>query len=209
MRLTGNLWKKLASSWGSGSAPSRRPRRPRRKELSWDCLEERKVLSHVGLHHHAHHASAITGSVSSSGSTTSATDSTASTAAATTATSTAGTTASSTATSSTARYRSVHRPPDAPERRPGDRARFGYDGRSAYRDRDQLRDAEDRRPHSHQRLGTQVLREQPGDELRLRDDDYRQRRRSTNSSCSTRAHRTLRRSRRPTSPRRTTPWRRP
>ena len=61
--------------------------------------------------------------------------------------------------------RSLHRPSDSPQRRPDDRARFGYDGRRTDRDRDHLRDAEDRRPHSQQRLGAHVVREQPGDDF--------------------------------------------
>ena len=69
MRLARNVFGRLASAWGGGSPPSS-PRRPRRAELSWDCLEERKVLSHVGLHH-AHHAeSALASAVSHLSSTT-------------------------------------------------------------------------------------------------------------------------------------------
>jgi hypothetical protein len=100
MRLTGNLWKRLATTWGSGSA-SKRSRRPRRVELSWDCLEERKVLSHVGGHH-AHHAQAVLASLAAeSSSTTSTTGSTTESTTASTAAITAASTTSSTTSSST------------------------------------------------------------------------------------------------------------
>jgi hypothetical protein len=103
MKLTGNLWKKLTIAWGSGSAPAR-PRRPRRVDLSWDCLEERKVLSHVGLHHHvhAHHAaSSLTSSVAGTSTTASTANSAESSTAASTIASTAASTTSSTTGSTT------------------------------------------------------------------------------------------------------------
>jgi hypothetical protein len=76
MRLTGNVWKTLASPWCNGSSTTTRG--PRRAELAWDCLEERTVLSHIGgFHHHAHAtASSISGS-RSTGSTTTSTGTTA------------------------------------------------------------------------------------------------------------------------------------
>jgi hypothetical protein len=68
-----------SSAWSGGS-----PRRPRRAELAWDCLEERTVLSHVGgaglqqaLHRaHAHHSSIGSGTSTTTGTTTTTTGST-------------------------------------------------------------------------------------------------------------------------------------
>jgi hypothetical protein len=95
MRLTGSLWMKLATAWASSSAPAKR-RRLRRVELSWDCLEERKVLSHVGLHHAHHAATAVTGLVAHASSASSTTGSNASsTTGSTTPTSTSSSTLSS------------------------------------------------------------------------------------------------------------------
>jgi hypothetical protein len=55
MNLSRNVWKRLASAWIGGSA-SPTPRRPKRVALSWDCLEERTVLSHVAASLHHEHA---------------------------------------------------------------------------------------------------------------------------------------------------------
>ena len=50
-------------------------RRPRRLEIAWDCLEERKVLSHVGGFHHQHFHAALTSSAHTSGTSTGTTGS--------------------------------------------------------------------------------------------------------------------------------------
>jgi hypothetical protein len=52
MSVTANLWKKLAA--GLGHPPPSKRRRAQRMEPTWDCLEERRVLSHGGgLHQNA------------------------------------------------------------------------------------------------------------------------------------------------------------
>lgn len=52
MRIASNFWSQLISGLG-GSPPARR-RRPQRLSLSWDALEDRKVLSHAStLQSHA------------------------------------------------------------------------------------------------------------------------------------------------------------
>jgi len=64
MTLAANVWKKLTTSWRGDASPKPR-RRPTRLEISWDCLEERKVLSHVGAPHHGHFRGAAASSLHS------------------------------------------------------------------------------------------------------------------------------------------------
>jgi hypothetical protein len=62
-------WKKLASSLRPDPSPAAR-RRPRRMAFSWDGLEDRKVMSHMGGFHHFEQAVHVASATSTSGSTT-------------------------------------------------------------------------------------------------------------------------------------------
>ncbi len=160
--------------FGRESTRANRIRRPRKVVLSCDSLEERVTPAHIGVAHHAvahlhaaHHAHVSTS------------------------TTTAATT-TSTATAATAfdfqrlvrdndghdhgivEFHAVHRARDAEEGRPDDRAGLEYDRRPTDRDHECVPDPLQRRTHSQQLLGPEVLREQPGNLVCLRDDIDRQ-----------------------------------
>jgi len=77
MKPPGNAWNRLALALALalalGGPRTPKPRRPRRAEFSWDCLEERTVLSQIV--HHANLGTAVavgSGSTSTSGATSTA-----------------------------------------------------------------------------------------------------------------------------------------
>lgn len=65
MSLARTVWNRL--TFGTVSAPAARRHRSPRLDFSWDCLEERKVLSHTGGIHQ--HAQAVANTVASAFST--------------------------------------------------------------------------------------------------------------------------------------------